>query len=592
MISQKRIRVGSLLLILILMSLGVLAQSITRSGKSMLPKPIAQSFQSVYKFDHYIFEVVNIPTEERYMTLGPEGIFVNGHADSSIDILIKAKNNSYDFGRNIELSPKNQKIEIYVINDRGIFYFLDEKLYYSHRANKELFQSFSPRSIFVQPYLELKEVQSHIARTVPEIDLVIILIMGIAFFTFFSLAINLHQPKDVLKNQDIVGLTRFSVIPMLCFLGLSIFQVFRFGGFSFDNPYNFLTNLDFLFSDYWQIVQVAHFDRPFDLKATNYPPFTLMFVRLISILSPSLFISAIFATLAFFAYHFFRKFYKPDSFFSLLVILVVPLYMLAFSAARANVDSVVIFMIFLFLLSGERGSRIAPFILSLAIAMKYWPAIFIMYFFRRKQYKNVLITILGTSTLTIFSFFLLGYSRYHEVKSLILQSFFSANIGTQQEYLFNFSMKQPWNLFLNHISSLNVMPLENLNKYSSQAYFAFSIVGCFLLLSWATKTKLLSLELFIYSCIVLLVFSPTYYYRGLVLIVPVLFLKSTKWLGALPKIFPFLIALIVTPQVFFFFSTSVPISALTYPVALILLLIFFYKIESKFPGNPKNTHHK
>lgn len=105
-------------------------------------------------------------------------------------------------------------------------------------------------------------------------------------------------------------------------------------------------------------------------------------------------------------------------------------YPVLFSLDRANLDIYIFLLILGFIVFYQKGRFVlSALFLSLAIAMKLYPAVFILLFFKEKKYKEIVITIAATLCISVISLM-----SYQGSFSENLQGMLSVFQGFNQNY--------------------------------------------------------------------------------------------------------------------------------------------------------------
>jgi len=278
------------------------------------------------------------------------------------------------------------------------------------------------------------------------------------------------------------------------------------------------------FSDYFQISQIGQFNKPYELGGVNYPPAALIVGKILFGAFPGLPGFVLFASASLgLIFYLVRKSGIIESLRTALP--VIFFYPLVFGLVRGNFDIVAICLIFYSINFVDKfNGRISTFLLALAVAIKIWPIVFVLYFFKWKNKKLVLETFVYTFLLTMFSAYLLGYSHLIEIFEVISSSFLSADNVTTQAFHYCYSITSIIffaHLFLTANSPWNPLKSEIQGSVMfTDGIFAKSILVLLLLLLVAAifKSKSKRQTFLFLSGIALLLPTPSYTYRGAILL--------------------------------------------------------------------------
>jgi hypothetical protein len=359
------------------------------------------------------------------------------------------------------------------------------------------------------------------------------------------------------------------------------------------------------FSDYFQIAQMSHFSRPYDFDPTlNYPPFALALLRGISTVLPNLLGMAgiVAVCLGILIFMLVKVKNLASRRFSLenFLIFAFP-YPLIFGIVRGNIDLVAVALVWLALLLKDSKTPILPAsLLACAIAIKIWPIVFVIFLIRWKKWRISIMSVAFSGLLTLLSALLLGYTSASDIFHVSLLSLSSA--GSTSTYAFHNTFSLSSILYFGHIFLLGVNPFgPSSGDLASALSFVGSptakvlllLVGFFLLrMMWRTNSFA---RAYLYcASFALLIPSPAYTYRGVILIGYFYFLVveppiaqkgqrrpdrpvQNRSIGRLDRFQKYLWVPILAPTtILFAHNSEVSLASILQPAALVLLILSDY----------------
>ena len=256
----------------------------------------------------------------------------------------------------------------------------------------------------------------------------------------------LLQIIKVQPGKDTKEAIRFSIIPLA---GLWIFSVYRWlsqhidlTGVGSPGPFG---PVGPLFSDIFQVFQAGAFSKPYLRGATDYPPFAVALGRL-SLLIPMTFLVLLFFVLFCFLMGLaLRPLLVRATLASRLKLLVVIFfsYPILFGIARGNLDLISIALVLTSVICySKQSKKIAILTLSIAIALKYWPVVFLLLLIKRRDLKSFALVIFFASTLTLVSTVVLGYTNLPSIIAVIFKPLldYGASAESLTSYTYSYSI--------------------------------------------------------------------------------------------------------------------------------------------------------
>ena len=354
-------------------------------------------------------------------------------------------------------------VTIKVLDSQSILIFLDNKIAYSHRYENA---PFFVNGIFpITSPVKAGKVEFQImdlTQTFKETSSLVTRVLSIAFvsilFAFATLTLlrkilpmnNSKIPGDLILGNSFRNLVGISWI-----LSILIWVRNPIDSTGAVNPGPF-GPIGAAFSDFYQLSLLAHFERPYDLGGTNYPPAGLLFLRLFTIFDPnnlSLFVivGIVFGTLI-------HLFVRTNSTWKSCAQYLLP-FPFVFGAVRGNLDLLAIFLCWISILTFKRKSfYFSSSLLAIAISIKVWPIVFLLFFISRRTVLPLIWSILLSLHLTLAATFFFGYRNIFEAVELFFSSVF------QQSALGTYSLQNTFSftalIFIVHLLLLAPNPID------------------------------------------------------------------------------------------------------------------------------------
>lgn len=221
-----------------------------------------------------------------------------------------------------------------------------------------------------------------------------------------------------------------------------------------------------LFSDFFQIWNVSSYWRPYDLMAINYPPVSLaMFSFLSNFASGYVIFFLMTCTTIILKFTIIQNLKLSNNLKLLIFLLTLASYPFLFGIIRGNIDIWVSMFLILAYQLREKLTFASGLLFGLGISLKYWPLIFIVFFWRFSSKKIVAISLATAISLQTLSIYVLGYRNfleYFSVSKIPLQSqnvdISSNTLGYSSSFLVLcfvlyhlYSDSRPWDLTDNKI---------------------------------------------------------------------------------------------------------------------------------------------
>jgi hypothetical protein len=433
-----------------------------------------------------------------------------------------------NFKYTYQLNKQYYKIKILIDKSQKITIIINDKIAYTHRYQIPVFQinsinpySFSNISITnIEINQNLSYPQKHRNQNLKFLILMFLIInIGILIYIRFDAADKRvdHNSSKLMKNRAFLIL-----VSLLWLTTLTLFFLREFDPVGATNPGPF-GPIGAAFSDFFQIAQVGGFSKPYELGAVNYPAASIVLLKFLNSIFPGIWAFIFIMGVIFGALYLLpiKNGLKTED-KKYMFILMFSFYPLVFGFVRGNLDLLASVLVFYSIfLVGKVKSIIPIFLLGLAIALKIWPAVFILYFVRIKRFRDSFYVICVFFIISIVCICLLGYWDFSSIlKSIIVpivsldqisvQSFkysYSASALIFFSYAFVFGGLKPSSEIIQQAVVFTDGPLVKL---------VIAILALFLIrLVFLSKSKN---QIFLFLCgISLLISTPTYTYRATIL---------------------------------------------------------------------------
>jgi hypothetical protein len=333
-------------------------------------------------------------------------------------------------------------------------------------------------------------------------------------------------------------------------------------------PYNtFLDIPQYRFDDFSSTYKPTQSGDPYG-QGGIYFPFAFLMFRIFTLFSPGIAVALYgltFSAMLFFIIEYYtkdtKKYFKPPITYDLTIGTFLLSYPVLFCLDRGNIEIILLIFTSIFLiLFQKKNYYLSAIILSIPISMKGLPAIFLVLLLKEKKYKAALLCILSTIALTFIALMTFkggiteSWASYHQHASafanhwLILPGAYHSTslflgVKTIAWYLLP-SAQQNYIGFTHHVNML-------INIYNGIAVITLGAITTYVIkyeASFWKNTALLTFAMIILPGI-------SYDYK-LLNILPVLFifLNRTTYATQLDKIYLTLIALLLIPKNYYYFT--------------------------------------
>jgi hypothetical protein len=231
--------------------------------------------------------------------------------------------------------------------------------------------------------------------------------------------------------------SKISAITIMIFLGFCASVVFHYyQGSVLKKPYPNNTFLFYpadRFADFYTLPSINFDLNPYfrDTPSAQYPLvniFGYLFSLLPNHLSFLLYAILVSASVIFITIKILWEEKNQDLHFPTALVLVFLTYPFLFTMDRGNIESLLFVFLFLFMFYFRRNRYTTSAIfLSVAIAMKLYPALFLLLYFPQKKYREVILSVSLTALLTLGSLAMFKNGFLENALFLLRASNFSSN---------------------------------------------------------------------------------------------------------------------------------------------------------------------
>jgi hypothetical protein len=302
---------------------------------------------------------------------------------------------------------------------------------------------------------------------------------------------------------------------------------------------------------------------------TVYFPFTYILVYLLTFLPAKVAFALLFGIfICSFAFYVFRNLPASDYLgrISGVIILTFLSYPILFTLDRGNLEILVFLFLLLFVNYYQKGDNVKSVIfLSLAIAMKLYPGVFVVLFCADKKYKNIIYTGILVLALSVFSAAVLEGGIQASLQGL------QHNLGLfKEDYMrsgaglrFNTSLYGAITILGEKFTFLSIV----IKYYTILALIAFALISLFIVLKEKEFWTRVSLLVFM----MLLLPQVTFDYKMIHLYIALmLFLNSHKQ-SQHEMLYAILFGLILIPKDYLIIQPDISIAVFLNPLLMLMI---------------------
>jgi hypothetical protein len=354
---------------------------------------------------------------------------------------------------------------------------------------------------------------------------------------------------------------------------LAIFYHYIMGAYmEYGYPYNtFLYKPKFKFTDFTDSIKAVESLSPFVQGKAAYYPFGMLLFYAFGLLKNQYLILSTYFAIFFIGWFFFifKNFSQQNKSDNLRDLFIIGLtsYPLLFTIDRGNLELYVFLLVagfcFFYSSNNKYQSLFGSICLSLAIAIKPFPAIFLLLLVIERKWKNIFFILLSTLLITIASsiFFHEGFLGSLNALKINQAAFFTKYVignasWDHQHSLFSlFKVFLYLKLYITHIkvNSIYIYQTNILyNFYSIISIAIFIIITGYILLKERCLWKILALLVF--GMLLLTPVSPDY--RLIYIFIPLAFFINDPRSANNNLIYSILFGLLLIPKIYTFVSSS------------------------------------
>jgi hypothetical protein len=421
------------------------------------------------------------------------------------------------------------KVNILIEKSQNVYIEIDDKIAYTHRYQMPVFQinpmhpysliNVSFKSILIDKSLLYPQARHHHSLVFMIVILSIIAI-SILIYTGFTTSGEevVNDYPNLRKNYVFLFL-----VSLFWLTALTLYVVGEFDAVGARNPGPF-GPIGAAFSDFFQISQVGGFSKPYDLGAVNYPATSVVLLKFLNYAFPGVW-AFIFTMGVFFGALYLlpvkRGLKTEDK--KYIFILMFSFYPLLFGFVRGNLDLLASLLVFYSIfLVGKVKSIIPVFLLGFAIALKIWPAVFILYFVRMKRIRDSFYVVCVFFLLSITSICILGYLDLTSILKSFGAPFVSLDQISTQSFKYSYSLSSL--IFFLHVLIYGGLTPSSEIIQQAAVFTDGPLAKVLVAIAALTLIKLVFLsrsksQIFLFLCgFALLISTPTYTYRATILL--------------------------------------------------------------------------
>ncbi|HNW74366.1 MAG TPA: glycosyltransferase family 87 protein [Bacteroidales bacterium] len=428
---------------------------------------------------------------------------------------------------------------------------------------------------------------------------------------FLSLAFMIYKFQVKQKGREVQFL---ALIILLAF----IFHAFK--NYLFSHYFNagyplgtFLFRPEDRFNDFFNMINICKDNNPYMTDyffQSNYFPLANTFFWLVSKIGTGfpVFLGYI-LIFAFFYFLFLRKVIVKDQSIGAVVSLVIIgllNYPFLMNIDRGNLEAWMFLLLLAFFYFYDRGRIYAAILfLALAIAMKLFPAVFLILLLKDKKYKEILITVFIACLVTVLG--LLSFQGGPESNIVAMFNSFRmfnslTSFDGMQHNSSLFGFIKVWVLISQEIFNGVVDPATVKNAvpfapYAIAVFVAFFVLVIFILRKEHERWK----DIMCLTIIMILFPNVSFDYRLIYLFIPLGYFLERNIRTNRDNIFLLLFSFLLIPQSYIYIFRDISVSALIYPIVMILFLaLMLFEGNSsrkeqnplKLPIQPSNHQNK
>ncbi len=373
-----------------------------------------------------------------------------------------------------------------------------------------------------------------------------------------------EKRADIIKAITVIGFT------------VSVFYHYILSSYASLNYYPFNT---FLFSpsdrfnDFYNIFRATRNLNPYASPVSVYFPFTFILMYLLSAMTLFVrqlaFAVFIFIFIRYTLSYIYRRMPSSDELNRKLntFIFTFMSYPFLFSLDRGNIECLLFIFLALFLYYYQKDDDLKSILfLSLAIAMKLYPAVYAVLFLADKKYKNILLTAVITALLTLISASILEGGIINSFSGLKnnLNMFREAYIMSDHGLQHNTSIYGTLKIIFSRCCPI-LLPF--LNYYTALALLVCLLITIYIVLKKDALWKKFTLLVFI----TLLLPQVSYDYKLIHLFIPLMMFVNHDEPSKFDLSFSILFGLLLIPKDYYIIAKDISVAVLINPALMIMI---------------------
>lgn len=378
---------------------------------------------------------------------------------------------------------------------------------------------------------------------------------------------------------------RASFVALIVLIGftLSVFfhyMVSNYRGLSSYPHSTFLFNPADRFNDFFNIYNATKGLDPYSNPVSVYFPFTFLLMFFFTIFKAKFAFGLFIAIFTFFFAHYIYTNFPASSGFSKisnLFVMTLMSYPFLFNIDRGNLECLLFIFLALFLHFYKKDQdTLSALFLSLAIAMKLYPGVFVILLLADRKYKNILLTGVLTVIWSVLSAAILNGGMVHSFfglrhnLALFNQTYLASSLGLQH----NTSLFGALKLFkLTALKSdivSELLPVVNalINNYAVIALLFFALISIYIFLQEDLLWKKVALLTFA----MLLLPQVSFDYKLIHVFLPLLLFINCDKVSRFDSIYLLFFALLLIPKDYMIIRDDISIAVLINPFLMVLAI--------------------
>ncbi|GFE58137.1 glycosyltransferase 87 family protein [Geobacter sp. AOG1] len=337
------------------------------------------------------------------------------------------------------------------------------------------------------------------------------------------------------------------------------------------------------FNDFYNIYRATGNLDPYSAPVSVYFPLTFIVMYLFTLFNEH-FAFALFLALfgGYFVWYIFRNMPTvpiSDRWMSVFVLTFMS-YPVLFNFDRGNVEAFVFICITLFIYFHRKGQDLPGVLfLSLAIAMKLYPGVFVVLYLAERKYRNIIVTACTTAVISLASAAMLNGGILHSLEGLRrnLAGFNTTYLITKEGLQHNSSLYGVIRMIAKPLPQ--VQPF--IDHYTVIALAFFVLVAAYIVLKEDILWK--KVALLVFSMILLPQVS--FDYKLIHLFVPTMLFINTGHSSRFTRVFAVMFGLMLIPKDYIQLGHAISIAVLLNPLLMVGIAVLI--LLERFERSPR-----